>query len=174
MSDEVTRLWTFVKIFIWNPSFRMLQHLLLLMSFLDFELLTIIWNPPFRMLKIFNWNPLFRMLKQHLMKQKMPHFFIRWICKHYWYFIKNKAKSKVDDNLTFLLHSQQVEYFCQHPKSQAEADTGEGKVIIIGIVSFYVLGEHLAYRFTVSEKTQCSTCWTASQSWSQRRGLYIS
>ena len=29
--------------------------------------------------KIFNWNPPFRMLKQHLMKQKMPHFFIRWI-----------------------------------------------------------------------------------------------
>ena len=28
---------------------------------------------------IFNWNPPFRMLKQHLMKQKMPHFFIRWI-----------------------------------------------------------------------------------------------
>ena len=60
-----------------------------------------------------SFDTLFRMLKQHLMRQKMPHYFIRWFTS--------------SQTCILVFTPQQVEHVRRHSKPQAEANSGKGR-----------------------------------------------
>ena len=139
-----------------------------------------------------SFDHLFRMLKQHLMRQKMPHYFIRWFIsskigilvftpqqvEH----VRRHSKIGLSKNLIFLPLYPCFYFTASVTRSQTSQTTSWSKPrkrLTTINAQFNELNEKSIISFSLyarcieSEKAQSSTCWTAYPSWNQKRGWCI-